>query len=122
MRQINFALIFGFALLTVCFTLENTDSITVNILPGLSTSLPLAVLLLVAGGLGALGAWSYARWNLFLNNVDEQSKIQQLEENQMLIKELKSDLNKSRSGLKVLPFMQLSKIAANYEDENSKAA
>ena len=93
-----------------------------NILPGVSTSLPLAVLLLVAGGLGALGAWSYTRWNLFLNNVDDKSKIQELEENQMLIKELKSDLNKSRSGLKALPFMQLSKITANYEEESSKAA
>ena len=35
MRQINFGLIFGFGLITVFFTLENTAPTTVQLLPGM---------------------------------------------------------------------------------------
>ncbi len=55
MKQVNFAVMLGLALLTVYFTLENTSATTVNIVPGVSTSLPLPALLLVAAGIGALG-------------------------------------------------------------------
>ena len=42
MRQINFGLIFGFGLITVFFTLENTAPTKVQLLPGLDYTLPLA--------------------------------------------------------------------------------
>ena len=53
MPQINFVLIFVFGLAMVMFTLENTAATTVRFLPGMSTTMPLAVLLLVVGGVGA---------------------------------------------------------------------
>jgi len=48
MRQLNFLLIFSFSLAAVTFILENTEPITVHFLPGMATTLPLAVLLLLA--------------------------------------------------------------------------
>ena len=53
MRQINFGLIFSFGLITVFFTLANTNPTTVHVLPGVEYTLPLAGLLLLAAGLGA---------------------------------------------------------------------
>ena len=47
MPQINFVLIFVFGLAMVMFTLENTAATTVRFLPGMSTTMPLAVLLLI---------------------------------------------------------------------------
>ena len=47
MKQLNFLLIFSFGLAMVMFTLENTATTTVRFLPGLSTTMPLAALLLV---------------------------------------------------------------------------
>ena len=70
MRQINFAVMFLLVMVTVSFTLENTAATTVNIFPNLSTSLPLASLLLLASGVGALGAWLFAGWNGMLRNED----------------------------------------------------
>ena len=48
MKQLNFLLIFSFGLAMVMFTLENTAATTVTFLPGLTATLPLAALLLVA--------------------------------------------------------------------------
>ena len=104
MRQINFAAIFALALITVYFTLENTTATTVNILPSLSTSLPLAALLVVAAGVGALGAWMFAEWSGMLRNVDAQ----ELEISKKRIKELEMNLNMSSTKKKTLPFMKLS--------------
>ena len=43
MRQINFGLIFSFGLITVFFTLANTNATTVHVLPGMEYTLPLQV-------------------------------------------------------------------------------
>ena len=51
MRQINFGLIFSFGLITVFFTLANTNATTVHVLPGMEYTLPLAGLLLLVAGL-----------------------------------------------------------------------
>ena len=60
MKQLNFLLIFSFGLAMVMFTLENTATTTVRFLPGLSTTMPLAALLLLVGGIGATAAWVFA--------------------------------------------------------------
>ena len=73
MRQINFGLIFSFGLITVFFTLANTNPTTVHVLPGVEYTLPLAGLLLLAAGLGAVSAWFFAAWTGMLNNVEQFS-------------------------------------------------
>jgi uncharacterized integral membrane protein len=97
MRQINFSLIFGFGLAMVFFTLENTADTTVHLLPGLQYSLPLAALLLVAAGIGAISAWFFAAWSGMLNNVEQFSREGELEAQQVRIKDLESDLNRYRA-------------------------
>ena len=63
MSQINFAIIFIFGLAMVYFSLGNNEPTTVKLYPGVAFQMPLAALLLIAGGLGALFAWTFAAWN-----------------------------------------------------------
>jgi hypothetical protein len=63
MKQLNFLLIFSFGLAMVMFTMENTAATTVQFLPGVSFTLPLAAMLLLVGGLGATAAWVFAVWS-----------------------------------------------------------
>ncbi|MGC6482091.1 MAG: lipopolysaccharide assembly protein LapA domain-containing protein [Synechococcus sp.] len=97
MRQINFGLIFAFGLAMVFFTLENTMATTVHLLPGLQYTLPLAALLLVASGVGAVSAWMFAAWSGMLNTVETVGKDEELQAQQVRIQELETDLNRYRS-------------------------
>lgn len=97
MRQINFGLIFGFGLITVFFTLENTAATTVHVLPGMDYTLPLAGLLLLVAGLGAVSAWFFAAWTGILNNVERITQASEFEAQQVRIQELETDLNRYRS-------------------------
>ena len=97
MRQINFGLIFAFGLVMVFFTLENTSPTTVHFVPGFETTLPLAGLLLLVAGFGAIAAWFFAAWTGMLNNVEQFSKASEFEAQQVRIQELETDLNRYRS-------------------------
>ena len=97
MRQINFGLIFSFGLITVFFTLENTAPTKVQLLPGLDYTLPLAGLLLLVAGLGAVAAWLFAAWTGMLSNVNQLSKAREFEAQQVRIQELETDLSRYRS-------------------------
>ena len=97
MRQINFGLIFGFGLAMVFFTLENTTATTVRFLPGLDYTLPLAELLLVSAGVGAIAAWFFAAWSGMLNTVESVSRDEEAQAQQVRIQELETDLNRYRS-------------------------
>jgi len=97
MRQINFGLIFGFGLAMVFFTLENTNATTVHLLPGLQYTLPLAALLLVASGIGAVSAWFFAAWSGMLNTVEAVGRDEEVHAQQVRIQELETDLNRYRS-------------------------
>ena len=97
MRQINFGLIFGFGLITVFFTLENTAPTKVQLLPGLDYTLPLAGLLLLVAGLGAVAAWFFAAWTGMLHNVNQLGKASEFEAQRVRIQELETDLSRYRS-------------------------
>ena len=97
MRQINFGLIFGFGLAMVFFTLENTTATTVRFLPGLDYTLPLAALLLVSAGVGAIAAWFFAARSGMLNTVESVSRDEEAQAQQVRIQELETDLNRYRS-------------------------
>ena len=97
MRHLNFLLIFSFGLATVMFTLENTTATTVHFLPGVSSALPLAALLLVAGGIGATAAWIFAVWNGVLKKVESLQEQSQREADQVRIRELENDLQRYRA-------------------------
>ena len=97
MKQLNFLLIFSFGLAMVMFTLENTTATTVHFLPGLSSTLPLAALLLVAGGVGATAAWIFAVWTGVVRKVEALQNQGELEAQQVRIQELESDLQRYRA-------------------------
>jgi hypothetical protein len=97
MRQLNFLLIFSFGLATVMFTLENTTATTVHFLPGVSSTLPLAALLLVAGGIGATAAWIFAVWNGVVKKVENLQELGEREADQVRIRELENDLQRYRA-------------------------
>ena len=97
MRQLNFLLIFSFGLATVMFTLENTTATTVHFLPGVSRTLPLAALLLIAGGIGATAAWIFAVWTGVVRKVETLQETSELESQQVRIQELESDLERYRA-------------------------
>jgi hypothetical protein len=99
MRQLNFLLIFSFGLATVMFTLENTAPTTVRFLPGVTTTLPLAALLLVVGGIGATAAWIYAVWSGVVKKVEGLQNQEDLEAQQVRIRDLENDLQRTRASL-----------------------
>ena len=97
MRQLNFLLIFSFGLAMVMFTLENTAATTVHFLPGVSTTLPLAALLLVVGGIGAIAAWIFAVWSGVVKKVETLQDPSEIEAQQVRIQELENDLQRYRA-------------------------
>tara|TARA_B100001250_G_scaffold269275_1_gene232315 strand:+ start:911 stop:1279 length:369 start_codon:yes stop_codon:yes gene_type:complete len=110
-KAINFALMFGLALLTAYFTLENTASTTVNLLPGVSGSIPIAALVIISSGLGACGAWFFASWSDKLRG----NEIKELEETKTRMKELEDNLNRLKTKQSnIFPF-------ASFSNENSSA-
>jgi hypothetical protein len=97
MRQLNFLLIFSFGLAMVMFTLENTAPTTVNFLPGMSSTLPLAALLLLVGGIGATAAWIFAVWSGVVKKVETLQDQGDLDAQQVRIQELENDLERYRA-------------------------
>ena len=97
MRQLNFLLIFSFGLAMVMFTLENTAATTVHFLPGVSTTVPLAALLLVVGGIGAIAAWLFAVWSGVVKKVETLQDPDEAEAQQVRIQELENDLQRYRA-------------------------
>ena len=118
MRQLNFLLIFSFGLATVMFTLENTTPTTVHFLPGVTTTLPLAALLLLVGGLGATAAWIYAVWSGVVKKVEGLQSQEDLEAQQVRIRDLENDLQRTRASLDA----QLALLPASGGSSGAQAA
>jgi hypothetical protein len=81
-----------FGLAAGTFTLENTEPTTVHFLPGMATTLPLAVLSLLVAGIGATAAWIFAVWSGVVKKVVTIQENGELEAQQVRIQELDNDL------------------------------
>ena len=125
MRQINFGLIFAFGLITVFFTLENTAPTTVHIVPRVEYTIPLAGLLLLVAGIGAVTAWIFATWTGMLTDVQLTSKASEFEAQQVRIQELETDLNRYRSTVEtqlgLLPATAVSSGDIEQQDEQTNS-
>ena len=121
MRQINFGLIFAFGLITVFFTLENTAPTTFHIVPKVEYTMPLAGLLLLVAGIGAVTAWIFAAWTGLLTGVQLTSNASEFEAQQVRIQELETDLNRYRSTVEtqlgLLPATTVSSGDVDHQDE-----
>ena len=115
LKAVNFTLMFALALLTAFFTLENTNSTTINIIPGISASLPVAALVIIASGVGACGAWLFASWT----DQMRLEEIKELEDSKIRMKELEMDLNRLKMKQKnILPFASFSRENDSNQDQN----
>jgi uncharacterized integral membrane protein len=112
MKQLNFLLIFSFGLAMVMFTLENTAATTVQFLPGVSFTLPLAAMLLLVGGLGATAAWVFAVWSGVVRKVEQLQNQGEMEAQEVRIRELENDLERYRATVDA----QLALLPAASED------
>ena len=112
MKQLNFLLIFSFGLAMVMFTLENTAATTVQFLPGVSFTLPLAAMLLLVGGLGATAAWVFAVWSGVVRKVEQLQDQGEMEAQEVRIRELETDLERYRATVDA----QLALLPAASED------
>ncbi len=97
MKQLNFLLIFSFGLAMVMFTLENTAPTTVHFLPGMKSTLPLAALLLLVGGIGATAAWVFAVWSGVTRTVETTQRQGEADAQEVRIQELENDLQRYRA-------------------------
>ena len=114
LRAFNFALMFCLALITAYFTLENTASTTINLLPGVSRSLPIAALVIISSGIGACGAWFFSSWTDKLRG----EEIMELEITKNRIKELENDLNRLRTKQNnILPFISFAGDKESYPEQ-----
>ena len=105
LKAVNFTLMYALSLITAYFTLENTHSTTINIIPGVSGSLPIAALVIISSGIGACGAWFFASWT---NKLREQ-EIKELEDTKSRMKDLETDLSRLKTKKNnILPFMNFS--------------
>lgn len=118
MKQLNFLLIFSFGLAMVMFTLENTAPTTVHFLPGINSTLPLAALLLVVGGIGATAAWVFAVWTGVVRKVEAIQSKTEMEAQQVRIQELENDLQRYRATVDA----QLGLLPAAGESSGSSVA
>ncbi|WP_269623077.1 LapA family protein [Prochlorococcus marinus] len=117
LKAVNFALMFALALLTAYFTLENTASTTINIIPGVSGSLPIAALVIISSGVGACGAWLFASWTDKLRG----NEIKELQETKSRMKDLEIDLNRLKTKQNnILPFMSMSNFSSEKESTLDK--
>ena len=112
MKQLNFLLIFSFGLAMVMFTLENMAATTVQFLPGVSFTLPLAAMLLLVGGLGATAAWVFAVWSGVVRKVEQLQDQGEMEAQEVRIRELENDLERYRATVDA----QLALLPAASED------
>jgi uncharacterized integral membrane protein len=99
MKQINFVIIFTFCLTLALFAIENTETVTIHIVPNVEVKAPLAVELLVAIGLGGVLAWLFGVWSqlqtMFVSNSEVKQKNRQ-------IKELEKQVTKYQAEVKSL--------------------
>lgn len=92
MRQINFVLIFALCLALVLFSIENTQSVVIQILPGIQVQAPLAIELILALGLGGVLAWLYGIWNRLLYQITIRGEKRQVKQKNNEIETLQQEV------------------------------
>lgn len=77
MKQINFLIIFIFCLAFAIFTIQNTESTIIHIVPNFDVEAPIAVELFIAMGLGATIAWLFSIWTRLQQIMLSSQKVRQ---------------------------------------------
>lgn len=94
MRQINFLIIFVFCLALVSFSLENTQTASIQIIDGLQVEAPLSVELIIAMGVGALLAWVFSTWMRFQRLLESRRESKEIRQRDDRIQALEKDVER----------------------------
>lgn len=105
MRPINFLIIFAFAVVLVLFSLENTQSITIELvptylqrwLPRYALETPLAIALIATLGLGAIFAWLFNTWSRLLQRIEHGKQLREQQAKDEKIHSLEQTLESYRN-------------------------
>lgn len=92
MRQLNFLLFFALCLALALFSIENTQPVAINIIPGLQTEAPLSIELLLAVGTGAILAWMFSLWDQLQRQIESWKAQRELKLQSQKIEELENTL------------------------------
>ena len=92
MRQISFLLFFALCLGLALFSIENTQTAAINLVPGVQIEAPLSIELLLAAGIGSLLVWLFSLWNQLQQKMDSWDTQRKLKEQNKKIEELEQTL------------------------------
>lgn len=103
MRQINFTIIFAFCLALALFSIENTQSAPIKIIPGVQVQAPLSIELIITMGFGAILAWLFSVWTglqlqvgAFRSKREMRSKEEQIEVLEQEVEQWKAEVDKQK--------------------------
>lgn len=93
MRQLNFLLFFALCLALALFSIENTQTAAINIIPNVQVEAPLSIELLLAVGTGAMLAWMFSVWDQLQRQIESWKAQRELKEQSKKIAELEKTLS-----------------------------
>ncbi|MGQ9866814.1 MAG: lipopolysaccharide assembly protein LapA domain-containing protein [Pseudanabaenaceae cyanobacterium] len=96
MKQIDFLLMFALVFALAFFALENPEPATMQLLPNLKVSAPLALEAIAAMGVGAVLAWLFAVWTRIQNFWMMRHKDRQIQKLQQQMTELQADMEERK--------------------------
>ncbi|MBD2149099.1 LapA family protein [Pseudanabaena sp. FACHB-1277] len=96
MRQINFVIIFVFALALVLFSLQNNSPASIQLIPNLKVSAPISVELILAMGLGATLAWLFSIWSGLQRSLEMRNKNKQIQNLQETVQSLSVEIEERK--------------------------
>ncbi|MBE9230037.1 LapA family protein [Phormidium sp. LEGE 05292] len=97
MRAISLLIIFAFSLVLVLFSLENTQSVTIQLAPQVELQAPLCIALFAAMGVGALLALLSSIWFRLLVLLENRKTAQMIREKDQRIQALEKDLQQYKA-------------------------
>jgi len=99
MRIINFVVIFATALALVLFSIQNTELVTVQVIPGYQVQAPLAIELILTLGLGATLAWLYSMWSRLARQIVAFGQKRELKKKEKEVESLSQDVEAYKTKL-----------------------
>lgn len=93
MRQLNFLLFFALCLGLALFSIENTQTVAINVIPGVEIEAPLSIELLIAVGTGAMLAWIFSLWDQLQRQIESWKAQRELKLQGKKIAELEQTLS-----------------------------
>ncbi|NJK60809.1 MAG: LapA family protein [Oscillatoriales cyanobacterium SM2_1_8] len=96
MKQIDFLLMFALVFALSFFALENPEPATVQLLPNLKVSAPIALEAIAAMGMGAILAWVFSVWTSLQNFWMVRRKDRQIQTLQQQVAELQADMEERK--------------------------